>query len=98
MRIRPVAAIAALLVPLSLAGPAATAVPDAKHGSCERFGQSWGAWARGELPPEFGSPGTVMPELSQSEPGATSAFLHAEMTMELEEIPGTPACDPHPRH
>jgi hypothetical protein len=98
MRTRRVAMIAAVLLPLSVAGPAATGAPDAKHGSCERFGQSFAAWARGELPAEFGSPGTVAPVLAQSEPGAVATFLHLEMTEEVEGIPGTPLCDPHPRN
>ena len=96
MRIRRAVTVAALALPLTLAGPAATAVPGEMHGSCARFGQSWAMWARGELPAEFGRPGTVMPELAQS--GDVASFLHAEMTMELEELPGTPLCDPHPRH
>lgn len=98
MGLRRIATIAALLLPLSLAGPAASAVPDASHGSCERFGQSWATWARGELPAEFGSPATVMPVLARSGPGAVAAFLHIEMTEEVEGLPGTPLCDPHPRH
>ena len=96
MRVRLLAVSAGVLLPLTLAGPAA-AVPGAKHGSCERFGHSWAMWAQGELPAEFGSPGTVMPELAQTEPGAAAAFLHLEMTTEIEGIPGTPACDPHPQ-
>ncbi len=98
MRVPRVAMIAALAIPVSVAGPAATGAPDVYHGSCERYGQSWAVWARGELPAEFGSPGTVMPELARSGPGAAAAFLHMEMTEEVEGLPGTPLCDPHPRH
>lgn len=41
-------------------------------------------------------PGTVMPDLAQTEPGYAAYILHLEMTKELDEFPGTPYCDEHP--
>lgn len=97
MQTKRVAFLAALLLPLTIAGPAASAVPDAKHGSCERYGQSWAAWARGEFYEEAGVPRTVMPGLAQSHPAAVADFLHREMT-EPDFVPGAPLCDSHPQH
>lgn len=96
MRVRIPALMAAVLLPVALASPA-VAAPGAKHGSCERFGASFAAWAQGELPAEFGRPGTVMPELARTAPGLAADVLHAEMTTQVEGIPGTPFCDPHPQ-
>lgn len=97
MRTRFIALVTAALLALALASPA-MAAPEAKHGSCERLGQAFAVWARGELPAEFGTPGTVMPELAQTAPGHAAEVLHAEMTSEIEDLPGTPFCDPHPVH
>lgn len=94
MRTRFIALLTGVMLMLAIAAPA-MAAPGAKHGSCEGFGQSFAAWARGELP-EFGTPGAVMPVLARSGPGALAAFLHAEMTTEVPGIPGTPLCDSHP--
>ncbi|MFP3881617.1 MAG: hypothetical protein ACLFRT_11370 [Actinomycetota bacterium] len=89
--------VTAVALAMSLALPAMAQGP--KHGSCERFGQAFAVWARGELVElGFGTPGTVMPVLAQTAPGHAAEILHAEMTMELEDIPGTPFCDPHPVH
>ena len=95
MRTRLIALFTAVLL-LALGGPA-MAAPGAKHGSCEGFGQAFAVWARGELPPEAGTPGTGMPVLAQTSPGHAAGVLHAEMTTEVEGLPGTPFCDPHPQ-
>ena len=95
MRIRLVALLMGVMLALAMAAPA-MAAPGAKHGSCERFGQAFAVWARGELPAEFGHPGTVMPVLAHTEPGFAAFILHSEMTTEVEGLPGTPFCDPHP--
>ena len=96
MRVRRPALVAAMLAPLLVAGPA-MAAPETKHGSCERFGQAFATWARGELDPEAGHPGTGMPVPARTAPGHAANILHAEMTEELEELPGTPFCDAHPQ-
>lgn len=95
MRTRLIALLTAGMLMVALAAPA-MAAPGAKHGSCERFGEAFAVWARGELPAEFGHPGTVMPVLAQTAPGFAADVLHAEMTTVVEDIPGTPFCDPHP--
>jgi hypothetical protein len=95
MRIRLIALLTGLMLVLAMAAPA-MAAPGAKHGSCERFGEAFAVWARGELPAEFGSPGTVMPVLARTSPGFAAEILHLEMTTEMEGIDGTPFCDPHP--
>ena len=97
MLVRVLALIAALLLPVTLASPA-LAAPEGKHGSCKRFGQSFASWAQGELPAEFGHPGTVMRVLAQTAPGFAADALHDEMTMQLDAFPGTPYCDRHPVH
>lgn len=89
------AIFAALVFPVIVASPA-LAAPGERHGSCERFGEAFATWARGELPAEFGHPGTVMPALARTAPGHAAEVLHAEMTTEVEGLPGTPFCDPHP--
>ena len=85
----------ALTLSLGMALPA-SAVPGEKHGSCKGFGHAFAAWARGELPPEAGSPGTVMPVLAQAEPGFAAEVLHAEKVSVVEGLPGTPFCEAHP--
>lgn len=84
-----------VMLVLAMAAPA-MAAPGAKHGSCERFGQAFAVWARGELPADVGHPGTVMPVLAQTEPGFAAFILHEEKTTEVDGLPGTPFCDPHP--
>jgi hypothetical protein len=75
----------------------ASAVPEEKHGSCQGFGQAFAAWARGELIElGAGTPGTVMPVLAQTAPGAAAAVLHAEKVSVVGGVPGTPFCEPHP--
>ncbi len=95
VRMRLVALLAGVMLALAMAAPA-MAAPGAKHGSCQRLGQSFAAWAQGELPPEAGTPGTVMPSLARMEPGFVAFVIHSEMTEEVEGLTGTPFCDPHP--
>lgn len=95
MRTRFIALLTGVMLVLVMAVPA-MAAPGAKHGSCEDLGQAFAAWARGELPAEAGHPGTVMPVLAQTSPGFAAEVIHAEMTEELENIPGTPFCEAHP--
>lgn len=95
VHVRFVALLVGVILALAMSAPA-MAASGAKHGSCARFGQSFADWAQGELPAEFGTPGTVMPALAQIEPGFVAFALQLEMTQELEQFPGTPYCDPHP--
>ncbi|MFO7960114.1 MAG: hypothetical protein R6U94_04110 [Nitriliruptoraceae bacterium] len=95
VRVRLAALLMGVLLALAMAAPA-MAAPGAKHGSCARFGHAFAAWAQGELPPEAGTPGTVMPVLARTEPGYVAFVLHSEMVEELEDFPGTPYCDAHP--
>lgn len=95
MRIRLIALLTALMLMVAMAAPA-LAAPGAKHGSCAGFGEAFAVWARGELPAELGHPGTVMPVLAQTAPGFAAQVLHAEMTMVVPDIPGTPFCESHP--
>ena len=44
-----------------------------------------------------GTPGTVLPVLAKMEPGYVAFVVHDEMTQEIDVIPGTPFCDPHPK-
>jgi hypothetical protein len=94
MRSRLLTLLTTAVLVVTLAGTA-MATPGDKHGSCKGFGHAFAAWAQGELGPEAGTPGTVMPVLAQESPGNAADILHAEMTTDL--IPGvTPFCDPHP--